>query len=213
MKKLYIILFILITLSTFSGTFRVKAENMFGSDKYYVLKGNAEIKKDNITINTNEATISLVDDDWRNLESLNTKIKTDTFEASSNKIKFDMKTEKGVLNGKVITIIKVDDSSLSIYCDSMNIDNKNKKYSGISDTLIEIYKDDYIIKTKKFEYNETSKKLILTGDVNIKNDVKKMSMKSQKAIFNTDTNEVTGENVSITLKIKDEEKNNTQDTK
>jgi len=205
-KLLFLIIIIFIFSIIVSGELiNVKADDFIGGEDYNVLKDNVMIKKGNLIIQTNTATITLVNDEWRNLTSSKMNINSDTYEASSTSTDFDLQTEKGILKGNVVANIFLDDSKLIINTDVLNIDNKNKSYSGESDNITTILKDDYVIKAKSFEYNEKEKILHLTGDVSIINEKKKIEMLSSKATFNTQTDEMKAEKVDLTLEIKDEE--------
>ena len=60
-----------------------------------------------------------------------------------------------------------------------------------------------MISAKNFSYNETTKILVLSGNVWIKNDVKKIDLKTQNATFRTDTNEMKAEGINLTLEVKE----------
>ncbi|WP_129409394.1 hypothetical protein [Marinitoga lauensis] len=77
------------------------------------------------------------------------------------------------------------------------MDNKN--------SLVKIIKDDYLIFAKSFDYDENTKILVLKDDVQIKNEKKKIDMKTSQATFKTDKNEISAEKVKLTLEIKDKE--------
>ncbi|HQP59496.1 MAG TPA: hypothetical protein PLI28_11035, partial [Petrotogaceae bacterium] len=92
---------------------------------------------------------------------------------------------------------------LYISCDVLEFNNKEKNYAGSSNDSVKILKEDYVISAKNFSYNETTKILVLTGDVWIKNDVKKIDLKTQNSTFRTDTNEMKAEGINLTLEVKE----------
>jgi lipopolysaccharide assembly outer membrane protein LptD (OstA) len=194
---------ILISLISFSELINVKAGDFIGGDDYNVLKNNVVIKKGELIIETQMATITLVNDEWRKLVSSEMSIYSDTYEASSDKTEFDLQTEKGTLVGSVIANIFLNDSELKIKTDFLEIDNKEKNYSGSSDDITHIFKDDYVIKAKKFEYKESENILYLIGEVSIINEKKKIELISDNATFNTETDEMKAEKVDLTLEIED----------
>jgi lipopolysaccharide assembly outer membrane protein LptD (OstA) len=206
MNKYFIILIILLTSFVSLGELiNVKAGDFIGGEDYNVLKKDVVIKKGELIIETQMATITLVNDEWRQLVSSEMSIISDTYEASSNSTEFDLQTEKGILTGEVIANIFLNKSELNIITDILELDNKEKNYSGSSENITEIYKDDYVIKAKKFEYNESEKILYLTGNVSIINEKKKIELISDNATFNTETDEMKAEKVDLTLEIEDEE--------
>jgi lipopolysaccharide assembly outer membrane protein LptD (OstA) len=105
--------------------------------------------------------------------------------------------------GSVIANIFLNDSELKIRADSLDIDNKEKNYSGSSEDITRIFKDDYVIKAKKFEYKESENILYLIGEVSIINEKKKIELISDNATFNTETDEMKAEKVDLTLEIED----------
>ncbi|MDK2945301.1 hypothetical protein [Geotoga petraea] len=204
MNKYFIItIVILFSLISYSELINVKAGDFIGGDDYNVLKNNVVIKKGELIIETQMATITLVNDEWRKLVSSEMSIYSDTYEASSNKTEFDLQTEKGTLVGSVIANIFLNDSELKIRADSLDIDNKEKNYSGSSEDITRIFKDDYVIKAKKFEYKESENILYLIGEVSIINEKKKIELISDNATFNTETDEMKAEKVDLTLEIED----------
>jgi len=204
-KSFLFILLIVISIISFSELINVKAGDFIGGDDYNVLKNEVMIKKGNLIIETDSATINLVNDEWRNLTSSEMKITSDTYEASSTTTEFDLQTEKGTLEGNVVANIYLDESELIINADVLEIDNKNKSYSGKSDDITTIFKDNYVIKAKEFRYSENEKILYLTGNVSIINEEKKIELLSDNATFNTETDEMKAEKVDLTLEIEDEE--------
>ncbi|MGM0640105.1 MAG: LptA/OstA family protein [Thermotogota bacterium] len=206
MNKIFlvILLTVLATIS-FSELINVKAGDFIGGEDYNVLKNEVMIKKGDLIIETDSATITLVNDEWRNLTSSEMKISSDTYKASSTSTEFDLQTEKGTLEGNVVANIYLDDSELIITTDVLEIDNKNKSYSGKSEEITTILKDNYVIKAKQFEYSESEKILYLSGNVSIINEEKKIELLSDNATFNTETDEMKAEKVDLTLEIEDEE--------
>jgi hypothetical protein len=183
MNKYFIILIILLTSFVSLGELiNVKAGDFIGGEDYNVLKKDVVIKKGELIIETQMATITLVNDEWRQLVSSEMSIISDTYEASSNSTEFDLQTEKGILTGEVIANIFLNKSELNIITDILELDNKEKNYSGSSENITEIYKDDYVIKAKK-----------------------KIELISDNATFNTETDEMKAEKVDLTLEIEDEE--------
>ncbi|MDY0379986.1 MAG: LptA/OstA family protein, partial [Defluviitoga tunisiensis] len=61
--------FIFISILSFPATINVKADSVKGEEKRYILTGNVFIQKDDLIITTDYATISLVNDDWRDVET------------------------------------------------------------------------------------------------------------------------------------------------
>ncbi|GAB6188492.1 hypothetical protein JCM30566_02310 [Marinitoga arctica] len=212
-KKIFILLFILLSLIIFSSTIHVSAISVKGGDNYYVLQNNVHVTKDTLEVLTNLATVTLINDEWRDLESEGTiKINTDTMEATSLFLNYDLKTDTGTLKGNVETkiILKEENKIIFIYCDIIDFDNKNKTYSGKmtnSENLVKIIKDDYLIYAKSFKYDENTKILILKDSVNIKNKKKKIDMRSTQATFKTDKNEISAQKVKLTLEIENKEEN------
>jgi lipopolysaccharide assembly outer membrane protein LptD (OstA) len=202
-KHFMILILIAISFVSFGELINVKAGDFIGGEDYNILKKDVIIKKGNLLIETQMATITLVNDEWRKLVSTEMSITSDTYEASSNSTEFDLQTEKGTLTGEVIANIFLNNSELNIITDVLEIDNREKKYSGSSENITKIYKDDYVITTKKFEYNETDKTLYLKGSVSIINEKKKIELISDNATFNTETDEMKAEKVDLTLEIED----------
>ncbi|WGS65158.1 LptA/OstA family protein [Marinitoga aeolica] len=213
MKKVFLFLFVILITISFSSTIHVSANSVKGGDDFYVLKNNVQVIKDTLEVLTDLATVTLVNEEWRDLESEgNIKIKTDTMEATSLFLSYDLKKDIGELKDNVETKItlKEENKDIFIYCDIIEFDNKNKTYSGKmvdENSLVKIIKDDYLIFAKSFEYDENTKLLTLKDNVNIKNDKKKIDMKTSQATFKTDKNEISAQRVKLTLEIKDKEEN------
>ncbi|SHE78061.1 OstA-like protein [Marinitoga hydrogenitolerans DSM 16785] len=213
MKKIILLFFIIFTIVSFSSTIHVSADTVKGGDDFYVLKNNVQVIKDTLNVLTNLATVTLVNDEWRKLEAEGgIKIKTDTMEATSSNLNYDLKNDIGILKGSVETKItlKKEKKDIYIFCDIINFDNKNKTYSGKmldENALVKIIKEDYIIFAKSFEYDENTKILILKDNVKIKNDKKKINMDTSQATFKTDKNEISAEKVKLTLEIENKEEN------
>lgn len=133
-------------------------------------------------------------------------------EATSIFLSYDLKKDLGELKGNVQTkiILKEENKEIFIFCDIIKFDNKNKTYSGEmtdNEKLVTIIKDNYLIHAKSFEYDESTKLLVLKDNVNIKNDEKKIDMQTTYATFKTDKNEISAQKVKLTLEIEDKEEN------
>jgi lipopolysaccharide export system protein LptA len=212
MKKIILIAFAtLFSIIIFSSTIHVGADIVEGGDDFYVLKNNVKVLKDNLKVITDLATVTLVNEEWRKLESSGKIIiNTDTMEATSNILNYDLKNDEGTLKENVETKINLEDEKvIFIFCDKINFNNKNKTYSGTSygEKLVKIIKEDYEIYAKNFTYDENTKLLVLEDSVIIKNEKKNINMETSKATFKTDKNEISAQKVKLTLEIKDEEEN------
>jgi lipopolysaccharide assembly outer membrane protein LptD (OstA) len=205
MKKIILFFILLLSFSIVFSQSQISVSSRFGTlgDKQHVLKDNVVIKKSDLTMMTEVATITQLDDDWRDMVCSATTIKTSTLNASAEFFKFDLSTEKGQLSKKVSVKILVDKKDLYISCDVLEFNNKEKNYTGFSNDLVKILKEDYVISAKNFSYNEITKILVLNGDVRIKNDVKKIDLKTQNSTFRTDTNEMKAEGINLTLEVKE----------
>jgi len=205
MKKIILFFILLLSFSIVFSQSQISVSSRFGTlgDKQHVLKDNVVIKKSDLTMMTEVATITQLDDDWRDMVCSATTIKTSTLNASAEFFKFDLSTEKGQLSKKVSVKILVDKKDLYISCDVLEFNNKEKNYTGFSNDLVKILKEDYVISAKNFSYNETTKILVLNGDVRIKNDAKKIDLKTQNSTFRTDTNEMKAEGINLTLEVKE----------
>ncbi|KLO22484.1 hypothetical protein X275_05985 [Marinitoga sp. 1197] len=214
MKKVFIMIFILsFVIISYSSTIHVSADTVKGGDEFYVLKNNVQVIKGTLEVLTDLATVTLVNDEWRKLASEGgIKIKTDTMEATAVSLEYDLKKDTGLLEGNVETVIILEnnDKKIYIYCDEINFDNKNKTYSGKMNSekeLVKIIKDDYLIFSRSFEYDENTKILVLNNNVKITNPKKKIDMETTKATFKTDKNEISANKVKLTLEIEDKEEN------
>jgi len=205
MKKIILFFILLLSFSIVFSQSQISVNSGFGTlgDKQHVLKDNVVIKKSDLTMMTEVATITQLDDDWRDMVCSATTIKTSTLNASAEFFKFDLSTEKGQLSKKVSVKILVDKKDLYISCDVLEFNNKEKNYTGFSNDLVKILKEDYVISAKNFSYNEITKILVLNGDVRIKNDAKKIDLKTQNSTFRTDTNEMKAEGINLTLEVKE----------
>jgi len=205
MKKIILFFILLLSFSIVFSQSQISVSSGFGTlgDKQHVLKDNVVIKKSDLTMMTDVATITQLDDDWRDMVCSATTIKTSTLNASAEFFKFDLSTEKGQLSKKVSVKILVDKKDLYISCDVLEFNNKEKNYTGFSNDLVKILKEDYVISAKNFSYNEITKILVLNGDVRIKNDAKKIDLKTQNSTFRTDTNEMKAEGINLTLEVKE----------
>jgi lipopolysaccharide export system protein LptA len=202
-KKIMILFILILASITYASTVNVSADDISGKEKYYVLRNNVKIKKEDINIITNSATINIINEEWDNLLAEDIKINSETFDSNAEELFFDLKEEKGELKNNVETKIKIDEEIMTIKCDIMNFDNKNKSYQGESEDIVKIIKNDYNIQAKKFSYKEEENVLYLEGDVYILNEKKKMELKSQQATFNTKTNEMKATKVNLTLEVED----------
>ncbi|KAF2955346.1 LptA/OstA family protein [Marinitoga sp. 38H-ov] len=211
MKKIFLLFITTLSIITFSSTIHVGADTVEGGDDFYVLKNNVQVLKDTLEVNTDLATVTLVNEEWRKLESSGKiKIKTDTMEATSNILNYDLKNDEGILKNNVETKINLEDGKvIIIYCDEITFNNKNKTYFGKSNNknLVKIIKEDYEIYAKNFTYDENTKLLILENNVLIKNEKKNINMETIKATFKTDKNEISAQKVKLTLEINSEEEN------
>ncbi|HBT51248.1 MAG TPA: hypothetical protein DEA49_03950, partial [Petrotoga sp.] len=143
--------------------------------------------------------------EWRKVNTNKVYITGDTFEATSTSMDFDLQTEKGTLLGNVLAKIFTEESEIEINSDELQIDNNNKKYEGSSEDLVLIKKEDYIINAKTFVFVENENMLTLSQNVHIINSVKKIDMTSTYATFNTQTNDIEAQAVSLTLEVSEEE--------
>ncbi|HOB15572.1 MAG TPA: LptA/OstA family protein [Defluviitoga sp.] len=198
-----VFLFVFVTTFSFSATINVKADNVKGEEKQYILTGNVLIQKEDLIITTDYATITLVNDEWREVKTNKVHIKSKTFEANSNHLDFDLQTEKGTLSGNVESNIFLEESLIKIICEELSIDNSKKLYEGSSPDNVLITKDDYLIKSKNFKYDESAYLLSLFENVKIVNEKKKIDMDSQAAFFNTKTNEIEARSVNLILQVED----------
>lgn len=130
-----VFLFVFVTTFSFSATINVKADNVKGEEKQYILTGNVLIQKEDLIITTDYATITLVNDEWREVKTNKVHIKSKTFEANSNHLDFDLQTEKGTLSGNVESNIFLEESLIKIICEELSIDNSKKLYEGSSPTM------------------------------------------------------------------------------
>ena len=205
MKKSLILLlsFFLINILLFSATINVRAGNVRGGENQYVLTDNVLIQKGDLSIATNNATITLINNEWRNVKTNEVSIKSESFESNALLMDFDLQMEKGLLKGEVISKILLEDSTIEIICDEMQFDNINKIYEGNSNNLVNITKSDYFIYSKKFRYEEERNLLNLMEEVHIINEAKKIDMKSEKATFDTITEEIEATTVDLTLEVGD----------
>ncbi|KUK82740.1 MAG: OstA family protein, partial [Petrotoga mobilis] len=197
----FFLMLILTNLIIYSAQINVKADEVKGEESRYILKNNVLIQKDDLTILTDFATITLINDEWRKVNTNNVYITGDTFEATSTSMDFDLQTEKGTLKGDVVASILLEDSIIDIICDELLIDNNKKMYEGKSEDLVFIKKDDYLIHSKSFVYLEEENLLTLSQEVHIVNNVKKIDMNSTKALFNTKTNDIEAQNVNLILEV------------
>jgi len=207
MKRNFLLIVFLLFLSlfTFSAKINVRAQEVKGEESRYILKSNVLIQKGTLSITTEMATITLVNDDWRNVDTTSAYIMDETFQATSSILQFDLQTEKGTLKGNVVASILLEDSIIDIICDELLIDNNKKMYEGKSEDLVFIKKDDYVIHSKSFVYLEEENLLTLSQEVHIVNNVKKIDMNSTKALFNTKTNDIEAQNVNLILEVSEEE--------
>ncbi|PNR94150.1 LptA/OstA family protein [Petrotoga sp. 9PWA.NaAc.5.4] len=205
MKKSLILLlsFFLINILLFSATINVRAGNVRGGENQYILTDNVLIQKGDLSITTNHATITLINNEWRNVKTNEVSIKSESFESKALLMDFDLQMEKGLLKGEVISKILLEDSTIEIICDEMQFDNINKIYEGNSNNLVTITKSDYFIYSKKFRYEEEKNLLNLMEEVHIINKAKKIDMKSEKATFDTITEEIEATTVDLTLEVGD----------
>ncbi|PNR95130.1 LptA/OstA family protein [Petrotoga olearia] len=207
MKRFTVFFLILIIINTFifSAQINVKADEVKGEESRYILKNNVLIQKEDLSILTDFATITLINDEWRKVTTNNVYITAETFEATSTSMDFDLQTEKGTLLGNVLAKIFTEESEIEINSDELQIDNNNKKYEGSSEDLVLIKKEDYIINAKTFVFVENENMLTLSQNVHIINSVKKIDMTSTYATFNTQTNDIEAQAVSLTLEVSEEE--------
>ncbi|KUK15907.1 MAG: OstA family protein [Petrotoga mobilis] len=207
MKRFTVFFLILIIINTFifSAQINVKADEVKGEESRYILKNNVLIQKEDLSILTDFATITLINDEWRKVNTNKVYITGDTFEATSTSMDFDLQTEKGTLLGNVLAKIFTEESEIEINSDELQIDNNNKKYEGSSEDLVLIKKEDYIINAKTFVFVENENMLTLSQNVHIINSVKKIDMTSTYATFNTQTNDIEAQAVSLTLEVSEEE--------
>ncbi|POZ87906.1 MULTISPECIES: LPS export ABC transporter periplasmic protein LptC [Petrotoga] len=201
----FFLMLILTNLIIYSEQINVKADEVKGEESRYILKNNVLIQKDDLTILTDFATITLINDEWRKVNTNNVYITGDTFEATSTSMDFDLQTEKGTLLGNVLAKIFMEESEIEINSDQLQIDNNNKKYEGSSKDLVLIKKEDYIINAKTFVFVESENMLTLSQNVHIINSVKKIDMTSTYATFNTQTNEIEAQTVNLILEVSEEE--------
>jgi len=201
----FFLMLILTNLIIYSAQINVKADEVKGEESRYILKNNVLIQKDDLTILTDFATITLINDEWRKVNTNNVYITGDTFEATSTSMDFDLQTEKGTLLGNVLAKIFMEESEIEINSDQLQIDNNNKKYEGSSKDLVLIKKEDYIINAKTFVFVESENMLTLSQNVHIINSVKKIDMTSTYATFNTQTNEIEAQTVNLILEVSEEE--------
>jgi lipopolysaccharide export system protein LptA len=206
--KRFTIFFLMLTLTNliiYSAQINVKADEVKGEESRYILKNNVFIQKEDLSISTDFATITLIDDEWRDVNTEKVYITGDTFEATSTSMSFDLQTEKGTLSGNVLAKIFLEESEIEISSDELQIDNNNKRYEGSSKDLVLIQKEDYIINAKSFVFVENENLLTLSENVHIINSVKKIDMTSAYATFNTQTNDIEAQAVNLILEVAEEE--------
>lgn len=202
---LFFLMLILTNLIIYSAQINVRADEVKGEESRYILKNNVLIQKEDLSISTDFATITLVNDEWREVNTDKVYITADTFEATSSSMNFDLQTEKGKLSGNVLAKIFLEESEIEINSDELQIDNNNKRYEGRSENMVLIKKGDYIINAKSFVFVEKENLLTLSENVHIVNSVEKIDMKSAYATFNPQTNDIEAQQVNLILEVADEE--------
>lgn len=60
---------ILTNLIIYSAQINVRADEVKGEESRYILKNNVLIQKEDLSISTDFATITLVDDEWRDVKT------------------------------------------------------------------------------------------------------------------------------------------------
>jgi len=201
----FFLMLIILNIIIYSAQINVKADEVKGEENRYILKNNVLIRKEGLSISTDSATITLIDDEWREVNTNKVYITGDTFEATSTSMNFDLQTEKGTLSGNVLAKIFSEESEIEINSDELQIDNKNKRYEGSSEDLVLIQKEDYIINAKSFVFVENENLLTLSENVHIVNSMEKIDMTSVYATFNTQTNDIEAQQVNLILEVADEE--------
>jgi len=201
----FFLMLILTNLIIYSAQINVRADEVKGEESRYILKNNVLIQKEDLSISTDFATITLIDDEWREVNTDKVYITGDTFEATSTSMNFDLQIEKGTLSGNVLAKIFLEGSEIEINSDELQIDNNNKRYEGSSENLVLIKKEDYIINAKSFVFIEKESLLTLSENVHIINSVKKIDMTSTYATFNTQNNDIEAQAVNLILEVTQEE--------
>jgi len=201
----FFLMLIILNIIIYSAQINVKADEVKGEENRYILKNNVLIRKEGLSISTDSATITLIDDEWREVNTNKVYITGDTFEATSTSMNFDLQTEKGTLSGNVLAKIFSEESEIEINSDELQIDNKNKRYEGSSEDLVLIQKEDYIINAKSFVFVENENLLTLSENVHIVNSMEKIDMTSVYATFNTQTNDIEAQAVNLILEVAEEE--------
>jgi len=202
--SLFFLILILTNVIIYSAQINVKADEVMGGENRYILKNNVLIQKGDLSITTDFSTITLINDEWREVITDKVYIIGETFEATSTSMNFDLRTEKGLLSGNVIAKVFLDDSEIQINSDQLQIDNNNKKYEGNSKDLVLIKKEEYTINSKSFVFVEFENMLTLSQKVHIINPIKKIDMISTNATFNTQTNDIEAKAVNLILEVEEE---------
>lgn len=219
MKKTITIMFILflLTLTSFSATIlKISADSIVSSSERTKLTGNVYIEKEGeFTVETDEATLTSSDGEWRFLETAGlTHIIFSTGEATGMKLNYDITTSEGTLLDNVVATINTEDEQKIKIRKAAKIEFKLEEdyYKGNSlpkshkdfSPIIILYKGDMEARALFFEYFANEDKFHLKDDVFVLDKKNNREINASELWYNTQDDSFEGKNVELQITLEED---------
>ncbi|MDI3495376.1 MAG: hypothetical protein PWQ72_1503 [Pseudothermotoga sp.] len=200
MKKYRFILLIIVTFMALKlfpqdskEVVRIKTQKFRATEDKIIFLSRTEIEKSDTKIVADYMELKLQNGEERFVkvtDGVYVELKEGT--ATSQELDYDLKIEKGVMRKNVKAVFYSDDKKekVNIECETLNIDLKNKIFSGKTDGgKVTIIKGNMFIQGESFTYDSEKAILTVEGDAFVDDKDKNRKMWAQKIIvdINEDT--------------------------
>ncbi|QTA37401.1 hypothetical protein JYK00_06585 [Thermosipho ferrireducens] len=206
MKRLIAFFMLLIIVYAFPKTIHITADYVEPTDTLITYKGNIQviIEEDNIVLISESMLIKKQENKWKLLEaSTNVTFTFENGKVQGNELVYNIDSKAGNIKNASITINdSKSEDIIKIQCQVLNFDLKNDKFSGEDSDGVQIEKGKIRANAKKFVYDRKNGKIILEGNVKLKDQEKDITLTASKIIINTENNNMKGENVTVEIVVK-----------
>ncbi|MDK2839026.1 MAG: hypothetical protein PWQ83_561 [Thermosipho sp. (in: thermotogales)] len=206
MKNKFLTFFIILFLATIviSKTIHISSDYIEPSEKTIIYQGNILLKipEDKLLLTSNNMVINKINNKWIDLNvDGKVHIEFENGVMEGIEMKYNIESQKGTIKNASVTINDSQSSeTIFISCETLEFDLKNNTFSGKSEKeKVSITKGSIIAKAFEFWYDRNEGKIILSNNVDLKDEKKKLKLLGESVSINTKDNSMKGKNVKVEI--------------
>ncbi|MDI3473282.1 MAG: hypothetical protein PWQ48_1563 [Thermotogaceae bacterium] len=206
---LLLIIAVFVTLKLFpqetKEVVRIKTQKFRATEDKIIFLSRTEIEKGDTKIVADYMELQLQNGEERFVkvtDGVYVELKEGT--ATSNELDYDLKIEKGVMrkNVRAVFYSKDNKEKVNVECETLNIDLKNKIFSGKTDGgKVTIIKGNMFIQGERFTYDSERAVLTVEGDAFVDDKDKNRKMWAQKIVVNIDEDTIDAQEAQLEIVI------------